>query len=184
MKKVISLFVSMLFIFNLAIPVFAQDSAESNVENSVEFVVPVYDSVEEYQQALSNEPDSIASSSATELKMSVIRLKEGEEECELILRWSGTDVYSAWKFKQFKVYDANLLFPDRLIDTLGFKSSYTTKELQFPTAVGSRLMGNVYIDIDLTEVRVKCTGIQAYNMTTQSWLSATVWGNNVAIKMN
>lgn len=186
MKKLICLLLSVMMVLAMSVTVFAAEAPSSTeiAADAIEFGIPLvyFDNPAEYEQYLTllgeKAKNSKATRGATNITAAVVR-SGTTDDCELYMNWTGTDLYSGFRFKEMKVKSTSLLFGETY-GTFGNGTNYTYKYV-VAAAVGSVKIGDLDIDSDVEKVKVTCKDLQGYNLTSASWLSAVELTGTVTI---
>lgn len=163
LKKISSLCLAVLLTLMMVVPTFAQSEMPTGVHDSLIISAPISAGAE--GTIISGDARTRG---ATVLAAYTIR-SGNTEKCEIYLSWAGTDLYSSWKFSSCTIDNAGVLIFNEEYGTIKGATKNVTA-----AAAGTVKLGEVNIPTDVTQARIKISGLQGYNLTSASWLSASV----------
>ncbi len=180
-NQLISFILVLCLLFSLNISVSASETQTSSLE--VDIPIKQVNSEEEYNDFINQQESDLLSlqrsdPDTTDVTMSVVHKNYDGELCEVILHWTGVQLYDGWRFKSMKITNRSILFPETYL-TLGNGISYTTKVTPLQ-AVGSVTLSYCNIPSNQDYVKAVFSDLQGRH-ATNGWLSAVLYDNTIKI---
>ncbi len=149
---------------------YAAENADATDVDMIEMTVPIFDSMNEYQEYLENTPSMVASDDTS---ASFIAIRDGNTTtCEIYLNWAGTYVISHFRFRSLVFYDAGLLV-DKYLGEFTATGLYEYRFTDKSSPVGSVKFGELNnVPLDSVALRVQTNILDAYFPNNGGWISA------------
>ncbi|MDL2235960.1 hypothetical protein LJC07_07455 [Christensenellaceae bacterium OttesenSCG-928-L17] len=176
MKKYLALLLVFALCWSVAFPVYAIEQKPDSLEE-IGIEIPVFDNEDEletYFQELEQSKGSVVVTVGIKRKYN-----PNNSTCEVFINWTGTEIVSAFRYKELAIKSTNILNPTTY-GVFGNGTTYTTHYVT-ASAIGTLTVGTVTVPIDVNQVRIAPKSFQVFSTNAAAWGSIVLLNHNVTI---